>query len=359
MIEISSKEVCLRPHSVLRTLGWVTLFNASIAFLFTIGLGSSFWENMVFSMCIGTLAYLLIDTSWRFLLNRGKQPGLLSYVVLIAISAAVAFIGGMTLAGWLLNIPQSNLADHVNKHKNFYLTFLLIAFGTSSTFFWNRGKIAALEAEAAQEKARSEAIERQALQAQLQLLQAQIEPHMLFNTLANLQGLIAIDAPRAQLMLDQLIHYLRATLTSSRATTTTLAQEFSLMQAYLGLMSVRMGTRLTFTLNLPAALQTLSIPPMLLQPLVENAIQHGLEPKIDGGHIDVSACNQSGRITLTITDTGLGLHAGIANKSGTHLGLVNIRERLQALYGEKAALSVGPGTSCGTIAQLELPLGAS
>ena len=127
------------------------------------------------------------------------------------------------------------------------------------------------------------------------------------------------------------------------------------MDAYLGLMSVRMGSRLSYVLELPEALQGTSVPPMLLQPLVENAIKHGLEPKMDGGHIVVRAARDDGMLNLTVTDSGLGLDAS-SETAGTHVGLANIRERLLALYGEHAALALTPNAPTGVIAQLALPL---
>jgi LytS/YehU family sensor histidine kinase len=186
------------------------------------------------------------------------------------------------------------------------------------------------------------------------MLQAQIEPHMLFNTLANLQGLIAADPPRAQLLLEQLIAYLRATLKSSRAAATTLAEEFSLMDSYLGLMSIRMGERLSYRLELPPSLAGLPLAPMLLQPLLENAIRHGLEPKIEGGRLDVSAAHDGANLVLTVCDTGLGLQAPA--RHGTGLGLENIRERLHALYGPGASLVLADAVPCGTVATLTLPM---
>jgi sensor histidine kinase YesM len=259
----------------------------------------------------------------------------------------------------LLGLPTAGVASVQAKNATglFILTVLVSAFIT--WFFWNRGKLATLTAKAETEKARAAAIEKQAIQAQLQLLQAQIEPHMLFNTLANLQGLIALDPPRAHHMLDQLIHYLRATLSSSRAEKTTLAHEFSLMNAYLELMSVRMGRRLAYALQLPDRLRDVQVPPMLLQPLVENAIRHGLESKIDGGRIDVAATEQAGMLTLSVADTGLGLDAPAARRAtvkNTHIGLANVHERLQALYGERASCSLKPNTPSGVIAQLTMPL---
>jgi sensor histidine kinase YesM len=221
--------------------------------------------------------------------------------------------------------------------------------------FANQERLARIQAEAASERARAEAVTRQAMQAQLQLLQAQIEPHMLFNTLANLQGLIALDPDRASHMLDQLIRFLRATLSSSRVGTTTLAQEFDLLDAYLGLMAMRMGTRLRYELQLPNELRDTPVPPMLLQPLVENAIAHGLEPKVDGGTLAVTAARHGGLLELTVRDTGLGLHA-VPHRPGTGVGLSNTRERLRGLYGERAALALEPANPTGAVARITLPL---
>jgi sensor histidine kinase YesM len=189
----------------------------------------------------------------------------------------------------------------------------------------------------------------------LRLLQAQIEPHMLFNTLANLQGLIALDPDRAGRMLDQLIQYLRATLGATRSESTTLGQEFAAMQAYLGLMGVRMGERLAYRFDLPADLDKARLPPMLLQPLVENAIVHGLEPKIEGGEIVVTASNRNGRLEIEVRDTGLGLD-GAAPSSGGGVGVSTTRERLNAIYGSRAAIDLAPAQPQGTIARLTLPL---
>ena len=316
--------------------------------------GQSFWLNLLASMCIGGIAFLLIDGIRLAWWGEGRRPPRLPFTALIIVSAAVAQVGGTMLFGWLANIDVP--APVSMSPRNVGMTvFTLAAAGAAILFFGSREKIARLQMEAAEEKARAESVARQAMQAQLQLLQAQIEPHMLFKTLANLQGLISFDPDRAQLLLDQLIQYLRATLSSSRAESTTLEQEFSLMQAYLGLMSIRMGARLRFTLDLPAALRQIKVPPMLLQPLVENAIQHGLEPKIEGGHIHVQASTDGGVLLLTVSDDGLGLdHPG--QTKGTQLGVANIRERLRGMHGDAASLSLDADTPAGVIARLQLPI---
>ena len=138
-------------------------------------------------------------------------------------------------------------------------------------------------------RADAEAARRAAAENQLKLLESQLEPHMLFNTLANLRVLIGIDPPRAQAMLDRLIAFLRATLNASRSTLHPLATEFERIGDYLALMGMRMGPRLQSQLSLPDALRDVGVPPLLLQPLVENSIKHGLEPQIAGGRIEVDA----------------------------------------------------------------------
>jgi signal transduction histidine kinase len=321
--------------------GIVLLFNFFCAVVVTwvIRMGGTFAENLVFSLCIGTLAWLLIDSTRQILWGDRKPNGIaLTAIVLIALP--VAQVLGSLLASTLLGIPQETVLQNKAHHALEVLLFSVLAGLTATWFFWTRGKMAYLIAAAEAEKARAAAVDRQAMQAQLQLLQAQIEPHMLFNTLANLQGLITLDPPRAQLLLEQLIEYLRATLSSSRAEVTTLAREFALMDAYFGLMAVRMGKRLSWTLDLPPSLANAMIAPMLLQPLVENAIRHGLEPKVEGGHVEVKAQAGDGKLVISVSDTGLGLDAG--SQAGTRLGLANVRERLLALYGNGAALTLEP-----------------
>jgi signal transduction histidine kinase len=314
-----------------------------------------FYDNLVFSLIIGGLAFLIIDVTRLLVWGKAGRPGKLAFFSVALAAVALAQFGGTMLASALLGMETPRLGKLVSGASNGMLLFTLIMTAAATLFVHNRERLLRAEAAAAEEKARGEAVARQALQAQLQLLQAQIEPHMLFNTLANLQGMIALDPERAQSMLDQLIQYLRASLSSSRAQATTLAQEFTLMEAYLGLMSVRMGARLGYTMELPASLRAAHMPPMMLQPLVENAIAHGLEPKVDGGHVTVSAALAGGMLVVSVADTGLGLDAPTA-KSGTHLGVANTRERLLALFGAQASLALEPNLPQGAVARLTLPI---
>jgi signal transduction histidine kinase len=212
-------------------------------------------------------------------------------------------------------------------------------------------------------------LERQATEARLKLLETQLEPHMLFNTLANLRALIATDPPRAIHMLDRLNDYLRATLKASRTDALsgahTLADEFDRLRDYLELMAVRMGPRLAYTLNLPDHLQQHPVPPLLLQPLVENAIRHGLEPQVEGGRIEVIAQQDGAHgLRLEVIDTGVGMNAlppvGHAGYAGG-FGLAQVRERVASLPGAgRVEVSSPPsgGTRVCLHLALELPFAA-
>ena len=180
---------------------------------------------------------------------------------------------------------------------------------------------------------------------------------MLFNTLANLRALIGADPPRATAMLDRLILFLRATLDASRASKHSLADEFARLADYLALMQVRMGARLQTRLALPEALAARPVPTLLLQPLVENAIKHGLEPHVQGGRVDVSAASEGGQLVLRVRDTGAGLTRA-APQAGSGFGQVQVRERLATLYGPAASLELAPAPDAedGTLATLRLPL---
>jgi Histidine kinase/Histidine kinase-, DNA gyrase B-, and HSP90-like ATPase len=203
--------------------------------------------------------------------------------------------------------------------------------------------------------------EQQATESKLQLLQSQLEPHMLFNTLANLRVLIDLDALRAQAMLDRLIDYLRATLGASRVTTHALDLEFARLDDYLALMQIRMGERLRYSFDLPSDLKVAPCPALLLQPVVENAVLHGLEPSFLGGHIAVSAAQTDSHLILTVVDTGVGFqatvtpaHTGAAPSSG--FGLMQLRERLKTLYGTNARVEVTSLEPHGTQVTITVPM---
>lgn len=212
-----------------------------------------------------------------------------------------------------------------------------------------RAEIAASDAST---RADVEALERRVLEAEMATLQAQIEPHFLFNTLALIGQLIETDPHQASIVHSHLIKYLRAALPQIREQGGgKLGQQLALSRAYLNIMQARMQERLTYQIECPASLEHVAFPSMMIQTLVENAIKHGLEPKTDGGHISILARQGEGEIQVEVYDNGIGfdLHADDG------IGLSNIRERLKVLYGVKASLVIEIPETGGAKLTLHIP----
>nr|WP_314862436.1 histidine kinase [uncultured Undibacterium sp.] len=347
---------------ILVGIAQLVAINTAIAVFLTLMMktGPSFSMNWVFSMLIGTSINLTIGFM-RWIIWRNNKPHRPSFLLMCAAAAPIGYyLGGAT--GMMIYGQKIPSFFAIMNRGNLPIVIMCVFISLfAGVFFWNQSKLAEMQAEQEKEKARTAAIEKQAMQAQLQLLQAQIEPHMLFNTLANLQGLIAIDTARAQHMLEQLIRYLRASLDSSRTQKTTLKHEFELMNSYLELLAIRMGKRLSYSSDLPPELATQEIAPMLLQPLVENAIKHGVEPKMEGGSIHVSAKMKAQTLQILVIDTGLGLPIDydenyVSADNRSHVGNANVRERILALYGPDASLQLRGNQPNGVVAQLLLPI---
>ena len=212
-----------------------------------------------------------------------------------------------------------------------------------------RAEIAATEAVT---RADVESLERRLLEAQMAALQAQIEPHFLFNTLALIGQFIATDPKRAAEVHADLIKYLRAALPQIRQEGTgQLGQQLALSQAYLNIMRARMQERLSYDIEIEEGLSDAQFPSMMIQTLVENAIKHGLEPKIEGGSIRIAARRQMDELWVEVSDNGLGLDLHIAEG----MGLTNIRQRLQILYGSKARLIIEKPFEGGARFRIQLP----
>lgn len=199
---------------------------------------------------------------------------------------------------------------------------------------------------------REHELERAALHAKLSALQAQVEPHFLFNTLANLKYLIRTDGDTAQLMLDHLVGYLQNALPDMRSVSSTVGRELALAGDYLSIMEIRMGERLRFRIDADGAVRALPFPPAMLISLVENAIKHGLESATRPGDLMIGAAVDGGALRLTVRDNG----AGLSDQPGQGLGLANIHERLRLLYGERASLTVEALDDGGVEATLSVPV---
>ncbi len=225
-----------------------------------------------------------------------------------------------------------------------------------------KGRIQAeVKAAQATETAEAESLKRQVVEARMAAMQAQVEPHFLFNTLASIDHLIETDPARASQMQKNLIALLRASMPTMRETTADganggtrdLARELQVIRPYLEILKVRMEERLSTHIDVPDGLLSAEFPPMMVQTLVENAIKHGLEPKAEGGQLTVKAEIVHGKLQVSVADTGLGF--GRAATAGTGVGLANIRERLQLLHGPKAALTVAENPGGGTRVTITVP----
>ena len=225
-------------------------------------------------------------------------------------------------------------------------------------YYIGRSRRALALADKKTEEAEVSNVNRQVTEARLQALQAQVEPHFLYNTLANVQALTEVDPPAANQMVGHLIQYLRASLPKMRENTSTVGQEVERVRAYLNILKMRMGARLEFGIDVPDDMLTAPFPPMMLPSLVENAIKHGLEPQRDGGRIDVIVSRMftadGDRIRLQVKDTGRGL-SDAPIQAGGGVGLSNLRERLTALYGDKARFTIESNDPKGVVATIELP----
>jgi signal transduction histidine kinase len=232
--------------------------------------------------------------------------------------------------------------------------------------FTYKGRIQAeVKAAQATETAEAESLRRQVLEARMAAMQAQVEPHFLFNTLASIDHLIETDPARASVMQKNLIALLRASMPTMREAAggdgpngsgtgvRELSRELAVIRPYLEILKVRMEERLSTHIEVPDGLLSAEFPPMMIQTLVENAIKHGLEPKAEGGELRVRAEVVHGKLAVTVADTGLGF--GRAATAGTGVGLANIRERLQLLYGPKASLTVAENTPSGTRVTITVP----
>ena len=330
------------------------------------------WRNLVLSLCIGSCIQGLIELGRYGISAWMRQRGVRTAMVLknwpgwslmgpyVLVAALLGYWLGRNLGAALLGDPWPVAMQGSLRGLVLVLVITVLASGGATYSFFMRSQVATSAAQA-------EAAQRIAADNQLRLLQSQLEPHMLFNTLANLRVLVMLDPPRAQAMLDHLIRYLRATLGASHARLHPLATEFALLDDYLALMALRMGPRLQVQLQLPEALRQHLVPPLLLQPLVENSIRHGLEPQVAGGRIAVCAQVQAGQLLLTVRDTGVGLdtvnpHATPTTTAApsSHYGTRHVTDRLAALYGGQASFTLQPAQDAdgGTLATLRLPLDA-
>ena len=255
------------------------------------------------------------------------------------------------------SVTQVRRIRHTRMGDSFTdIAFLLIVASAILKISYKGTIQAEVKAAEAAETAESEQLKRQVVEARMAAMQAQVEPHFLFNTLASIDHLIQTDPSRASQMQKNLIALLRASMPSMRESTPmahNLGREMAVIRPYLEILKVRMEERLQTDIQVPEGLLSAEFPSMMIQSLVENAIKHGLEPKAEGGKLTVKAEIVHGKLAVTVADTGLGF--GKAATAGTGVGLANIRERIKLLYGDRASMTVADNTPSGTIVTLTVP----
>src|SRR6266699_3300975 len=235
------------------------------------------------------------------------------------------------------------------------LAFLFILLSAAIKIAYAGRVKAEAKAAEAQEVAEAESLQRQVVEARMAAMQAQVEPHFLFNTLASIDHLIEVDPQRASRMQKNLIALLRASMPAMREKATNLGRELDVVRPDLEILKVRIEVGLQPLVEVPEGLYSADFPPMMLQSLVENAIKHGLEPKADGGSLTVSAEVAHGKLHVSVADTGVGFAR--AATAGTGTGLTNIRERLKLIYGDAAELRITPNAPTGTRVTIVVQIG--
>lgn len=295
----------------------------------------------------GLLGLLAVALGAALLPERlSRRARWLAMFAMLATAATIS--AGIRL--WMSRYPMMSVHEKAGWFADVVVLWSvlgLIAYGLVGSI----QRQAAARRRLGQQIAEESALSAAALEARLTVLQAQIEPHFLFNTLANVRRLCEVDPERGRRMLGSLLDYLRAALPAMRRSATGLAQEFELVRAYLSVLQHRMGERLRFNVQLSDRLADAPIPPLILPTLVENAIRHGLAPLPEGGTISVSAVREDGQVVVRVADDG----AGFQGASGSGVGLANTRARLSALFGSAAGLSLQANRPRGVVAEVRLP----
>jgi sensor histidine kinase YesM len=324
------------------------VFCAFIAvFLHFVDVGKPLRITLIISYSIGICIHLAIVSTLFSIKPKGKE----TVWVIVVLGAVLGNIVGLSLGVFL---ADTLLGSDIGFQQATFLknaTYGVVFGAAISFFFWSRGRLSTTKVQIQEEKIKRISSEKAAMEAHLRLLQAQIEPHFLFNTLSNIYSLMDSDPARAKAMLLDLNHYLRNTLKQTREEETTLGREMEVVSAYLKIFKIRLGDRLQYSVALPQALDKVPFPPMLLQPLVENAVIHGIEPSENGGRITIRAQQTNGMLRVEVTDTG----NGFSGSPGSGVGITNVRERLQLLFGKGACLSLNENQPRGVTAVIEIP----
>ena len=332
-----------------RTFALILAINTGFAAILSIEDTRPFWHPFISAQCIGlSIAFVVNAISpW----DKTHPVWRLVFAVVLGSTLGMALL--IAIKGYGLTVPGYSLTEISARPHVFILTFvgaLCNGLFVGLLFLFNfrdaRAQTQLLRAEADRNL-----LSKQTVEAELKLMQAQVEPHFLFNTLASVQFLTETDPPMAGLMLGHLLSYLRSAVPQLRSGSTTLGQEAELARAYLSIMQMRMESRLRFSIDIPPSLESHPFPPMLLMSVVENAIKHGIEPHAEGGEVRLEAKQKDGSLVVSVTDNG----HGFADHLGQGVGLTNLRERLKALYGQRSQFTLDAILPHGAKATIEIP----
>jgi sensor histidine kinase YesM len=315
---------------------------------------NSFWDLLLSAQVVGfTLLAVLYPA-----MSMAMSP--LWRTVSVAGALVTGAVFGTVLVVLVKGRSVGMVFSETERLWSFGLTALIgftagtIAVAVMAT----RARIARAEAELLRSEADRQRLARKHAEAELKVIRAQIEPHFLFNTLANLSFLIKDNPDQALAMLDNLIEYLQAAVPRIRGESSTLRNEMAMASAYVSILQIRMGERLQAVFDIPQDLLVLPFPPMMLITLIENAIKHGLNQLPEGGMISVRATRRESVLFLDVADTGIGLPQP-GSRAADGIGLGNIRDRLAAMYGDGAKLTLAPNLPRGMVATIEIPINAN
>ncbi|CUB04201.1 sensor histidine kinase [Marinomonas fungiae] len=321
-------------HELLKDTLTVLIYCALIAVVIWITEAGEFWMTLQISLVFGAACLSCIRLSIYYLREKLSVLG----------ATILGYFGGVIIGmGYLLYQVYDSVDAVLNASWSDLL--LKVLFSMLVTYiFYNAHRLSRKERELQEQKLKTLMQEKQLAESNYQMLQSQIEPHFLFNTLANIQVLIDIRPDDAKRMLDDLTSLLRVSMSKIKQPRIQLIEELDLVAAYLSIQKVRMGDRLRFHIHKKGDVERIECPPFLLQPLVENAIVHGIEPSLKGGEIEISVKVEEENCHVSILDTGLGLapnwQASVSSDKKHGIALRNIRQRLFLIYGDQAHFDI-------------------